>query len=642
MRVQILRLYLTFIFLSICISVFSQKKFKNEVTTVRVIDSLTKNGVIFGNNQNKPEILLSTSQALVYLQQKFHPQLWNNTNDPLRQALGQLIYEAAHPSIDSLRNILLKYPYDSLSVPWDKFYIWEPLKLKIPVTSKPQFNKDVYPCGKLDSIVNDLKKDSLKLKPMELNKSPDILKSVSKLKDTTILVITDTLTEVSSSNPGFPFKYYNYPFQEDSIKAAVKSLLNYLDERDSIVINFTGVGRNVTPVWMNSKSGNVIRYWLKNEFSDSVTIWIGNPSRNTLGLYLEQGVSFRRPVRKGDYTNAKVNVESIDNSKLLILRNIAFRPKYWKYRTESSFVLNQASLSNWVKGGESSISTAMDVTGYANYDNKTLKLSSDNFVRLNFGYIATGKDGIRKNIDLLETNLKLNHKAFGKFDFSAILLFKTQIAKGFNYFKTSKGADTSNLVSKFMNPGTLTIGLGLDYKPNKTTSINFSPLSYKGTFVTDTVHINQTQYGIAKNKKSLNEPGASFMISNESKIMETVSVINRIQLFTNYIHNPQNVDVDWEMIATAHLNWFTDVRFNTHLIFDDDTKTAEQNKNGQSILLPDGTEKKNSQDSIQGIAGTLIVIQVLNGSTVQRQKLSLANSIPPLRVCAFTAPSGIS
>jgi hypothetical protein len=603
MRVQILRLYLTFIFLSICISVFSQKKFKNEVTTVRVIDSLTKNGVIFGNNQNKPEILLSTSQALVYLQQKFHPQLWNNTNDPLRQALGQLIYEAAHPSIDSLRNILLKYPYDSLSVPWDKFYIWEPLKLKIPVTSKPQFNKDVYPCGKLDSIVNDLKKDSLKLKPMELNKSPDILKSVSKLKDTTILVITDTLTEVSSSNPGFPFKYYNYPFQEDSIKAAVKSLLNYLDERDSIVINFTGVGRNVTPVWMNSKSGNVIRYWLKNEFSDSVTIWIGNPSRNTLGLYLEQGVSFRRPVRKGDYTNAKVNVESIDNSKLLILRNIAFRPKYWKYRTESSFVLNQASLSNWVKGGESSISTAMDVTGYANYDNKTLKLSSDNFVRLNFGYIATGKDGIRKNIDLLETNLKLNHKAFGKFDFSAILLFKTQIAKGFNYFKTSKGADTSNLVSKFMNPGTLTIGLGLDYKPNKTTSINFSPLSYKGTFVTDTVHINQTQYGIAKNKKSLNEPGASFMISNESKIMETVSVINRIQLFTNYIHNPQNVDVDWEMIATAHLNWFTDVRFNTHLIFDDDTKTAEQNKNGQSILLPDGTEKKTARIQFKELLG---------------------------------------
>ncbi len=35
-----------------------------------------------------------------------------------------------------------------------------------------------------------------------------------------------------------------------------------------------------------------------------------------------------------------------------------------------------------------------------------------------------------KNLDLLETNSKFNHKAFGKFDFSAIMLFKTQIAKG--------------------------------------------------------------------------------------------------------------------------------------------------------------------------------------------------------------------
>jgi hypothetical protein len=133
-----------------------------------------------------------------------------------------------------------------------------------------------------------------------------------------------------------------------------------------------------------------------------------------------------------------------------------------------------------------------------------------------------------------------------------------------------------------MNPATITIGFGLDYKPNKTTSINLSPLSYKGTFVTDPAYYNdtydqtkidQTQYGISKNRKSLNEPGASFMISNEFKPVETITIVNRLQLFTNYIHNPQNIDVDWEMIATARLNWFTDVRFNTHLIFDDDTKT---------------------------------------------------------------------
>ena len=75
------------------------------------------------------------------------------------------------------------------------------------------------------------------------------------------------------------------------------------------------------------------------------------------------------------------------------------------------------------------------------------------------------------------------------------MLFKTQIAKGYNY------PNDSVPVSKFMNPAVLTIGIGLDYKPNKNTSINFSPLSYKGTFVPDTARIDQTQYGIAKDQQ---------------------------------------------------------------------------------------------------------------------------------------------
>jgi hypothetical protein len=203
-----------------------------------------------------------------------------------------------------------------------------------------------------------------------------------------------------------------------------------------------------------------------------------------------------------------------------------------------------------VKGGENSISTALDVTGYAYYNNKALKISSNNFARLKYGLIASGENGIRKNIDLLETNSNLNHKAFGKFDFSAILLFKTQIANGKNYTKTSAGNDTAIIVSKFMNPAILIIGFGLDYKPNKVTSINFSPLSYKGTFVPDK-SIDQTTYGIPMGKRSLNEPGVSFMISNEIKPVKNVTVLNRLQLFTNYIHNPQNVDVDWEMIAVV-------------------------------------------------------------------------------------------
>ena len=256
-----------------------------------------------------------------------------------------------------------------------------------------------------------------------------------------------------------------------------------------------------------------------------------------------------------------------------------------------------------MKGGESSISTSLDITWYADYNNKPMLLSSNHFARIKYGLIASGKEGIRKNLDLLETNSKLNHKAFGKFDFSGIMLFKTQVSKGYSY------PNDSVPVSKFLNPAILTLGLGLDYKPDKFTSINFSPISYKVTFVPDTSSIDQTKYGISENRKSKHEPGASFLISNEFRPFKNVTVTNRLQLFTNYINNPQNIDVDWEMILKANLNWFTEVRLNTHLIFDDDTKTLVFDKDKNPVIGNDGIPKKTARVQFKELLGLSFVFR---------------------------------
>jgi hypothetical protein len=605
-RIMVIRkIFIGLILASISISGFSQVIIERSTLPAPIADSLRKGGIVFNEQKKKPEILLSTTQAVRFLQRRLLPQYWKNTRDPLRIAMGQLVYEASHQPFDSSVFYLKKYPFDSLDVAWDKFYIWEPLKLKIPVISYPEHPVPVDTLAVADtnrpSAVSDSNKVSVLKIPMQVSRS----KPVAGLKDTTILVVVDTLHEVSSDYNKFPFTYYEYPFQSDSIWSAVNLLLNYMEMRDSSIVNITGLGDVVTPIWLNSRSGQMKRFWLKNDLNDSITVWIGASSKNTLGVYLEQGVNFRRPVRQGDYSEAKIEVKEIDKSKLLNVNKIIVKPLYWKYRSETSFALNQASLTNWVKGGESSISIALDMTGYADYNNKALKITSNNFARLKYGLIASGENGVRKNLDLLETNSKLNHKAFGKFDFSAILLFKTQVSKGFNYTKVKVNGlerDTAILVSRIMNPAIITVGIGLDYKPNKNTSINFSPFSYKGTFVHDTARIDQTKYGIAADRRSKNEPGASFMITNEYKPYKTVTVINRLQLFTNYINKPQNIDVDWEMILTANLNWFTDVRFNTHLIFDDDTKTAVLDKDKNPVLVG-GIPKKTARVQFKEVLG---------------------------------------
>lgn len=467
----------------------------------------------------------------------------------MRSAVNQLVINASNPPFDSTKYFLKGYSYDSLNITGDELFPAEPVRVDVQA----------------DTVV---KGDTIYL---------------STMRDTIV--------------------FSEYGVRNDSIKAAIGVLLDYLEARDSSIINFTGITDVQYQLWLNSKSDKMIRFWLKNDLNDSVTVWIGNPSRNTIGMYLEHGVSFRRPTRQGNISEARINVEPQDKTKLIDISKIPTKSQYWKYRTEASFALNQGLVTNWVKGGENSISTSLDITWFADYSNKPMLLSSNNFARIKYGLIKAGENKIRKNIDLLETNSKLNHKAFGKFDFSGIMLFKTQVSRGYNY------PNDSVPVSKFMNPAVLTLGFGLDYKPDKFTSINFSPLSYKATFVPDTAAIDQTKYGVAANRRSKHEPGASFMITNEFRPVKNMVITNRLQLFTNYINNPLNIDVDWEMIFQANLNWFTDVRLNTHLIFDDDTKTLVFDKDKNPVMGNDGFQKKTARVQFKELLGLSFIFR---------------------------------
>jgi hypothetical protein len=585
-RVKLLWILVSVFFMLYCPELTAQETVIKKEDISSILDSLASNRIITKRGQVKPEIRFTRDQALKYLNEKYRSGNWADPVDPFRMAMGQLVYFASHPQQDTAIIFMKNYSFDSINVPWEKFYKWDSLKMKIPVVLPNEFIVLNDSTVRGDTIAIRQKNDSLAIKIEKITGDtvaayrPLVAKPTVIFKDTVFMVISDTLTELLPERKGVPFLYYSYPYQVDSIEVAIKLLSDYLIGRDSSVIQFNSISGAMLPVWRNSKSGKLDRFWLRNEFSDSVTVWLGSIGRDSIGLFLEEGIMFRRPSKQTNISDAHLNLKKINSGSLQDVNKIYIKPDYWKFRTEAALVLNQAFLSNWVKGGESSVSTTMDITGFANYNNKALQLSSSNFARIKYGLVASGDKGVRKNLDLIETNSKLNHKAFGKVDFSGTVLFKTQLTIGKSYFKVN-GVETSAVVSKFMNPATLTIGLGLDYKPNKTTSINFAPLTYKGTFVTDTANIDQTKYGVPKDKRSLNEPGISLQVTNEYKPFKNITITNRLQLFTNYIHNPQNIDIDWEMIASAKLNWFTEVRLNTHLIYDDDTKTTVIDENEQ-------------------------------------------------------------
>ena len=597
--------------LSVCVDGTAQIAIDTSKTILEIVDSLKREGLIKHEAPEKPDIKFTINQAIEFLEKQSQPHFWRNIDDPLRKAIEQLVFLATNPTYNSLEEFLKNYEYDSIKIPWEAFYIWDTLKLKILDTEPESFLPADTVRIETDTINAVAESDSTAVFPREFY---DIFSEQERLKDTSILITTDMQTGVNISDSDLPFIYYSNPFQVDSLEIAVNSLIKYLEDRDSTIIHFGGRGNVFVPIWLNSKSDNMTRYWLKNDVNDSVTVWIGSIGRNAVGLFTEQGVTFIRQMNPTvNNTEARVNVERQNRLNLLEVQRVAVKKRLWRYRTESNIAFNQTGLWNWVKGGEGSLSSLLDLTSYADYNNRDKKFSSNNFVRLKLGFIASGenpmkniRDNIRKNTDILEASLKLNHKAFGKFDFSAVALFKTQLLKGYTY---PKDADPV-LVSQLLNPANMTVGLGLDYKPNAQTSINFSPLSYKLTFLTDTANFDQTKYGIPKDKKAMHEPGMNFMFSNTWKPPEkNFSLTNRLQLFTNYIDKPQNIDVDWELTLATKLSWNADLRINTHLIFSDNIKTKVLDKDKKPVLNDDGTEKKTARIQFKEMVGLSLVFR---------------------------------
>ena len=170
----------------------------------------------------------------------------------------------------------------------------------------------------------------------------------------------------------------------------------------------------------------------------------------------------------------------------------------------------------------------LDIKGAAKHTNKAEKTEWTNNFRLKYGSTITEEYGLRTNTDMFNLNSQFNKVIKEKIDFSALFYMKNQIARGYNY------PNDSVVVSKFLNPGTFTIGAGLEYKPFKKTTLNFSVLSYKNTFVLDTASIDDhTRHGIEKDKRARQEMGGQLLVKNSISILDGLDISNTLRLFTN-------------------------------------------------------------------------------------------------------------
>lgn len=259
--------------------------------------------------------------------------------------------------------------------------------------------------------------------------------------------------------------------------------------------------------------------------------------------------------------------------------------KYWKKGGLFSLGFTQSSFSNWAAGGENALTGNTSLNLFTNY--KREKVIWDNNLDLAYGMLKTPTQK-RKNDDKIEVNSKWGRLAAPKLYYAALLNFKSQFAAGYNY------PDDSTVISRFAAPAYGIISVGMDYKPNDHFSLYLSPLTGKITIVSDQKLANAGAYGVEKAVTDTSgnvitpgetirfEVGAYMTIMYQAEIMKNVNLKTKLDLFSNYSHNPGNIDINWDVFIGMKVNKYITASVSTTLIYDDDIHyNKDVNKDGE-------------------------------------------------------------
>ena len=177
-----------------------------------------------------------------------------------------------------------------------------------------------------------------------------------------------------------------------------------------------------------------------------------------------------------------------------------------------------------------------------------------------------------KTDDKIDFASKWGYKANDAWFYTALFNFKTQFAPGY----IDPFADDLVRISDFLAPAYSLAALGMDYKSvwdESDFTMFVSPATLKMTIVNDTTL--STHYGVNAGEMVRSEIGGYVKVQYVTEELgENVSLRIKLDLFSNYLNNPQNIDVNWETLISMKINEYLSATISTQLIYDDDIAIA--------------------------------------------------------------------
>ncbi len=238
-----------------------------------------------------------------------------------------------------------------------------------------------------------------------------------------------------------------------------------------------------------------------------------------------------------------------------------------------SLNINQGVLSNWAAGGEQS---TFGINGLLNYNvnYRKGKHTWDNYFDIALGFQnAASYNLYRKTDDRIDITSKYGRQISKNWYASFLMNFNTQALAGYKY------TDSINTkISNFMTPGKLLLSPGLDFKPNKEFSLFISPAAVRFVFKLDEDFYPLSEFGVDSGKKVNTEFGAYLTAKYNKALNAWATYTGRLDFYSNYLHNPENIDILFNNLLTLKFNKWLGVNLSVDILYDDDVLKKTQLK----------------------------------------------------------------
>jgi len=242
--------------------------------------------------------------------------------------------------------------------------------------------------------------------------------------------------------------------------------------------------------------------------------------------------------------------------------------KLWTKEGNISLLFNQSAYNKqWLGGGTSNIAGNFSLNYDFNY--KKDDVVWDNKFIAAYGLTKIkGDNKIAKTDDRLELNSLWGKKAKGDWYYSLFFNFKTQMDSGYDKDDVK--------ISHFFSPAYTQFGPGMLWKKSNNLSVNFSPATAKLILVHEHFTDFGPSFGVLQGDSSRFEFGASISANYKFSVIANVTIENRLNLYSNYLDNPQNVDIDYQMNLVMKINKYLSANVALRTIYDDNSVQAVQ------------------------------------------------------------------